>query len=82
MDRTPRLVALYACQPHEPTVERPMPPDGAAGTRHGLLTYTVCQILTRAESRLTYRELAQRIQGQTPKSNCMRRSGSSDPNRI
>jgi hypothetical protein len=63
-NKTPRLVALYASQPHEPTVERPMPPDGSGATRHGLFTYTICQILTQAQSPMTYRELAQRIQGQ------------------
>jgi hypothetical protein len=64
MDKNERLVALYACQPHEPTVERRMPPEGTGDTRYGLLSYTICQILTQAQSRLTYRELAQRIQGQ------------------
>ena len=62
--KTQRLVALYASQPHEPTVERSMPPDGASTTRHGLLTYTVCQILTQAQSPMTYWELAQRVQAQ------------------
>jgi hypothetical protein len=62
--KTQRLVALYASQPHEPTVERSMPPDGAGTTRHGLFTYTICQILTQAQSPLSYRELAQRIQAQ------------------
>jgi Caspase domain len=62
-NKTPRLVALYACQRHEPTVERPMPPDGGE-QRYGLLSYTVCQILTQAQSSMTYRELAQRVQAQ------------------
>jgi hypothetical protein len=61
---TPRLMALYACQPHEPTIERSMPPDGAGGPRHGLLSYTICQVLTQTRSPLTYRELAERVQAQ------------------
>jgi hypothetical protein len=63
-NKTPRLVALYASQPHEPTIELPMPPDDVRNARYGLLTYTVCQLVTQAHSPLTYRELAQRIQGQ------------------
>ncbi|MCC6418852.1 MAG: caspase family protein [Gemmataceae bacterium] len=60
----PRLVGIYAAQPHEPTVERTMPPDGTGKRRYGLLTYTLCQVLTQATSPVTYRELAQRIHAQ------------------
>ena len=64
--KTQRLVALYASQPHEPTVELTMPPNAGSTTRHGLFTYTICQILTQsqAKSPMTYRELAQRVHGQ------------------
>ena len=63
-NKTPRLVALYAAQPHEPTIELPMPPDNEKNPRFGLLTFTVCRLLVQARSPLTYRELAQRVQGQ------------------
>jgi len=55
----PRLVALYAAQPDEPTVERPLPP----GTKevHGLLTYVLVQILSQSRTPMTYRELVERI---------------------
>jgi hypothetical protein len=59
----PYLVGLYAAQPFEPTVERPMPPERGT-TRYGLLTYTLCQILKRADAPLTYRDLCQRIHTQ------------------
>lgn len=63
-NKKPRLVALYAAQPHEPTIELPMPPSARQGERYGLLTYTVCRLVTQAQTPLTYRELAQRVQGQ------------------
>jgi hypothetical protein len=64
-NETPHLVGLYAAQPHEPTIELPMPPEAKLlGQRYGLLTYTVCQLITQAQSPLTYRELAQRVQSQ------------------
>jgi hypothetical protein len=57
----PALVALYAAQSSEATVERPMPPKGAQRRPHGLLTYTLCQVLTQATTPLTHVELAERI---------------------
>jgi hypothetical protein len=59
----PFLVGLYAAQPYEPTVERFMPPDTGT-TKYGLLTYTLCQILTQANAPLTYRDVCQRIHTQ------------------
>jgi hypothetical protein len=59
------LVALYACRAHETTPESPQPPDSPDARYHGLLTYSVVEILTRSASSkapLTYRELAQRLQ--------------------
>ncbi|NQT40886.1 MAG: caspase family protein, partial [Planctomycetes bacterium] len=55
------LVAIYAAQPHEPTVEMRLPRNAADGQWHGLLTYTLVKVLTEAESKLTYTELVQRI---------------------
>jgi hypothetical protein len=60
-----RLVALYACRAHETTPESPQPPDSPDARYHGLLTYSMVEILTRSASSkapLTYRELAQRLQ--------------------
>ena len=64
MAREGSLVALYAAQSTEPTVERPMPPDGTVTKRHGLLTYAVCQLLMESKTPLTYRELGQRVYAQ------------------
>jgi len=41
-----------------------MPPDGTARKRYGLLTYTINQVLTQAQTPVTYRELTQRIHQQ------------------
>jgi hypothetical protein len=64
----PGVFAIYAAQPTETTPERPMPPSlGKDGTQHGVLTFTICQILTQAKaagSPLSYRELGLRIQQQ------------------
>jgi hypothetical protein len=59
------LVALYACRPHETTPEGPFPPDQEDAPYHGLLTYTLVQVLEQSagsSAALTYRELTQRIQ--------------------
>ena len=60
------LVAIAAAQPNEPTVESMMPPKSKEGKPYGLLTFTICQVLTQAAENgskpLTYRELAQRVQ--------------------
>jgi hypothetical protein len=55
------LVAIYACLPYEETLERPMPVDSADARIHGILTYTLCQVLSQAGRPLNYEELAQRI---------------------
>ncbi len=64
----PGVFAIYAAQPTETTPERPMPPAlGKDGTQHGVLTFTICQILTQtkaAGSPISYRELGLRIQQQ------------------
>jgi hypothetical protein len=56
LEKQSSLVALYACQPDQKTYEFTLP-DAEAG-KHGLLTWTVCQLLSQAGSPLTYRELA------------------------
>lgn len=55
------LVAIYASQPHEPTLEMVLPDDSDDSDWRGLLTYTLIKILTSAETPLTYNELVQRI---------------------
>ncbi len=57
----PVLIALYAAQSIEPTVEKKMPRRGADRQYYGLLTYTMNEVLSQAESKLTYRELVQQI---------------------
>jgi hypothetical protein len=59
------LVALYACRSHEKTPEGPQPPESPGAQNHGLLTYSLADILTKSatsKAPLTYRELVQRIQ--------------------
>lgn len=58
------VVAIYAAQSSEPTVERPMPYGSPDAKYYGLLTFTMNQILTQASAPMTYAELAQRIQAQ------------------
>ena len=60
----PDLVALYAAQVSEPTVELEMPPDADQGTPYGLLAYTLSHVLTEAKTPLTYTDLVQRIHDQ------------------
>ena len=59
------LVAVYACRENETTPESRQPADSPHAEYHGLLTYSLADILTKsAGSRapLTYRELVQRLQ--------------------
>jgi hypothetical protein len=58
------VVALYASQPSEPTVELRLPPAGQDRSYYGLLTYAVNQVLVQAQTPLTYRELTQRVHAQ------------------
>lgn len=57
-------VAIYACQSTEPTVERPLPEDADAPVSHGLLTFTLNQVLMRSDAALTYRELVSAVERQ------------------
>ena len=46
------LVAVYACRPHETTPESPQPPTSPKAEYHGLLTYSLVDVLTKsAESK-------------------------------
>lgn len=57
--RSDNLIALYAAQPFEETVELPLP-DGATDApenRFGLLTYQIVDVLKQARRPLSYREL-------------------------
>lgn len=59
------LVAVYACRESETTPESPQPVDSATAKYHGLLTYSLVDILTKSaasKAPLTYRELVQRLQ--------------------
>lgn len=56
------LVAIYACQPHETTVEREMPAEGSEQKPYGLLTYTISQVLNQSETALSYDDLLTQVQ--------------------
>jgi hypothetical protein len=56
------LIALYACRSNETTPESRQPTGDPAAKYHGLLTYSLCEVLTRAETPLTYAELVRRVQ--------------------
>ena len=59
--QVPDLVALYAAQRTETTVERRFPADSPDAKHYGLFTYTLIQVVTQASSPMTYRELVERI---------------------
>jgi hypothetical protein len=60
------LVVIYAALPTEKTYDDWFPRDVAHAqqTKHGLLTYAICQVLGRATEPLTYTELVQRVRQQ------------------
>lgn len=58
------LVAIYAAQRTEPTVEKKLPMDSSAAKYYGLLTWTMVNVLSQAKSPMTYTELVQRIHAQ------------------
>lgn len=58
------IVAIYAAQSTEATVEKLLPMSGSDRRPHGLLTFTLAQILTQADHPVTYRELVRQIQTQ------------------
>ncbi len=59
--QSPNFVALYAARPDEPTVERPLPLDDDNAPRHGLLTFTLCEIIERTGGTITFSELHRQI---------------------
>jgi hypothetical protein len=58
------VTVLYACQSTETTIEAKLPAVAADSKPYGLLTFTLAEVLTRAEAPLTHLELVQRIQGE------------------
>jgi len=58
-----KIIAFYACQPFEETPELPRP-AGVAHNRanyHGLLTYTIVEVLKQATGPISYNELMRRV---------------------
>lgn len=58
------LVAIYAAQSNEPEYECTLPLDrdpGAKGERHGMLTYTICEILNSSSRVPTYEVLVRKL---------------------
>lgn len=68
LDAQGGLVAIYAAQPNEVTIEGQLPPKNPDAKPHGLLTYALCQVIAQTAERsaetLTYAELAQRVMSQ------------------
>jgi hypothetical protein len=58
------IIAIYAAQSTEPTVETSLPPDSDDPKPYGLLSYTLNSVLNRTANPLTYRELVQRVHQQ------------------
>ena len=58
------IVALYAAQSEQVTIELPLPRDSEQAQPYGLLTYTLNKILTQSQSPMTYGELAGQIQSE------------------
>lgn len=56
------VAIIYACQSSEVTVEMALPPQTADAKPHGLLTYTINQVLRSSKTQMTYRELVQAVQ--------------------
>jgi Caspase domain len=57
----PQLVAIYAAQATEPTVERKLPARATDPKSYGLLTFTINKVLLGSRRPLTYTELIQRV---------------------
>jgi hypothetical protein len=55
-------IAIYAAQSTEVTVEKELPAEGPDRKPHGLLSYTLNQVLTRCDEPISYRELVHRVQ--------------------
>jgi len=61
LDAEGGMVAMYAAQPHEPTLEMPLPRGAEEAEWRGLLTYTMINVLISSPEPLSYCELNQRI---------------------
>jgi hypothetical protein len=58
------LVAVYAAQAHEVTVEFDLPEDAKGARPYGLLTYAITRVLTQARGRgkpITYRDMVYQV---------------------
>lgn len=58
------VVALYASQSTEPTVETRLPPEADQPETYGLLTFTINQVLRRSTRPLSYRDLVHAVHEQ------------------
>ncbi len=58
------MTAIYAAQPHEPTIELPLPNDEIGAPMRGLLTYTLVKTITESTGPLNYLELVRRVHDQ------------------
>ena len=57
-----RIVSFFAAREFESSFESPFPPGAKSARPHGLLTYTLVQVFAQSADRLTYRDLARRLQ--------------------
>ncbi len=57
-----QVIAIYASQSSEATVEKLLPVEGQDRRPYGLLTYTMNQVLSRSSRPLSYRELVRQVQ--------------------
>jgi hypothetical protein len=62
-DSPGEFVAIYAAQPHERTPERLLPREVDSPLRkmHGLLTFTICDVINRMHGKVTYNELVEAV---------------------
>lgn len=63
-DKAAGLVAIYAAQRTEPTIEKALPPESEDAKPYGILTYNLVKIVSSSPKPITYTELVQRIQAQ------------------
>ena len=60
-----RRITICAAQPDEPTIERPLPFRTSDAKSYGLLTYTLCEVLSQSAINslkpMTYQAITQRV---------------------
>ena len=56
------VAVTYACQSSEVTVELPLPQQSTESKPHGLLTYSLNQILRSSSGKVTYQDVIHKIQ--------------------